>query len=70
MVLNVVVLTLSHVPHFVTLWTVAHRAPLPMAMLQAGALFVLISYVFLSLLPAGFLFPEVRVWLVCGYCYR
>ena len=32
------VLTLSHVRHFVTLWTVAHRAPLPMAMLQAGIL--------------------------------
>ena len=32
------VLTLSHVQHFVTLWTVAHRAPLPMAMLQAGIL--------------------------------
>ena len=30
--------SLSHIPHFVTLWTVAHRAPLPMAMLQAGIL--------------------------------
>ena len=30
--------SLSHVPHFVTLWTVAHRAPLLMAMLQAGIL--------------------------------
>ena len=51
---------LSHVRFFATIWTVAHRAPLSMGILQAGILeWVAISY------SRGSPQPGDQTWVSC-----